>query len=266
MAANSRSIFIWAIAILVTLGSVYYQRATGPSYPVKGELNIEGTVIQYKLERSHVTGSDYEITIPVINKSITGIVTWHRYNSDDEWQQLLLKNDGSQLSATIPSQPPAGKVEYMVTLMTDRSTAQLTIEPVVMRFRGDVPAYILIPHIICMFLMFLFSNRTGLEYFNAKPSYKTYVVLTMVFIIAGGMILGPITQKFAFGVYWSGVPFGYDLTDNKTLIALLAWLPALRKVFSRQDAGKWILAAAIISLIIFLIPHSVLGSELNYRK
>ncbi|MBI2417077.1 MAG: hypothetical protein HYV28_04115, partial [Ignavibacteriales bacterium] len=143
MAANRRSVFIWVIAILVTLGSAYYQRATGPSYPVKGELTLEGTVIQYKLERSHVTGSDYEITIPVTNKSITGIVTWHRYNSDDEWQQLLLKNDGSRLNATIPSQPPAGKVEYMVTLMTDKSTAQLTIEPVVMRFRGDVPAYIL---------------------------------------------------------------------------------------------------------------------------
>ena len=29
---------------------------------------------------------------------------------------------------------------------------------------------------------------------------------------------------------------------------------------------RWILAAALITLIAFLIPHSLLGSELDYSK
>ena len=45
-------------------------------------------------------------------------------------------------------------------------------------------------------------------------------------MIPGGFILGPLVQKFAFGEYWTGWPFGGDWTDNKTLAALVAWLVA----------------------------------------
>jgi len=31
-------------------------------------------------------------------------------------------------------------------------------------------------------------------------------------------------QHYAFGQLWTGVPFGWDLTDNKTLLAALAWV------------------------------------------
>ena len=37
----------------------------------------------------------------------------------------------------------------------------------------------------------------------------------------GGMILGPIVQKYAFGAYWTGIPFGHDLTDAKNLVDAL---------------------------------------------
>ena len=47
--------------------------------------------------------------------------------------------------------------------------------------------------------------------------------MTLVFLVAGGFVLGPIVQHQAFGAYWTGIPFGFDLTDNKVLIALVAW-------------------------------------------
>ena len=43
----------------------------------------------------------------------------------------------------------------------------------------------------------------------------------------GGMILGPIVQKYAFGEYWTGFPYGGDFTDNKMLIMWLAWAIAM---------------------------------------
>ena len=41
----------------------------------------------------------------------------------------------------------------------------------------------------------------------------------LLLLAVGGFILGPLVQNYAFGELWTGVPFGWDLTDNKTLIA-----------------------------------------------
>jgi hypothetical protein len=76
------------------------------------------------------------------------------------------------------------------------------------------------------------------------------------------MILGPVVQKFAFGEFWTGIPWGFDLTDNKTLIAMVAWGIALWK---GRKSKYWIIFAAVVLLAVYLIPHSMLGSELNYE-
>ena len=80
----------------------------------------------------------------------------------------------------------------------------------------------------------------------------------------GGLIFGPVVQKFAFGAYWTGWPFGQDLTDNKTLIAFIFWVIALIRIWRNREKRGWILVAAIVLLVIFLIPHSMFGSELDY--
>jgi hypothetical protein len=261
-----RNIYLWILAILITLASVFYQRITGPSYPQKGKVNINGKVLVYSLERSHITSEDFKLRVETNDPEINGNVKWKRYKSYDEWTSLLMIYKDGSLEAVIPKQPPAGKILYNVELLSGSQTVPLTSAPVIMRFRGDVPAGILIPHILCMFIMMFLSTRTGLEILSNTPRYKIYTLLTIVFVIAGGMILGPLTQKYAFGEFWTGVPFGFDLTDNKTLIALIAWLAGLWGVYKSKHPGRWIFAAAVITLIVFLIPHSVLGSEIDYRK
>ncbi|RLD69921.1 MAG: hypothetical protein DRI98_09350, partial [Bacteroidetes bacterium] len=55
---------------------------------------------------------------------------------------------------------------------------------------------------------------------------------------------------------------GEDMTDNKVLFALLAFLLAwfLRK----KSYGKWLaIGAALVMLAVYLIPHSMGGSELD---
>jgi hypothetical protein len=79
------------------------------------------------------------------------------------------------------------------------------------------------------------------------------------------LILGPIVQKYAFDAYWTGWPFGYDLTDNKTLIAFIAWIAAAVAIPRVRNPRWWLLGAAAVVLVVFMIPHSVLGSELDYR-
>ena len=78
----------------------------------------------------------------------------------------------------------------------------------------------------------------------------------------GGLILGPIVQKYAFNEWWAGIPFGWDLTDNKTLIAILVWLMAL-EMLRKKSSAFWVVVASIVTMVIFAIPHSMFGSQLD---
>ena len=74
-----------------------------------------------------------------------------------------------------------------------------------------------------MFIAMLLSTAAGLEALSGgKYSYRL-TLWTSGLLFIGGMILGPVVQKFAFGEFWTGIPWGFDLTDNKTLIAMVAW-------------------------------------------
>ncbi len=79
------------------------------------------------------------------------------------------------------------------------------------------------------------------------------------------MILGPLVQKYAFGAFWTGVPFGWDLTDNKTLIALIFWILAVI-MNKKKNTGLYTVIAAAVTLIVFSIPHSLFGSELDFSS
>lgn len=258
---------LWLIAFLITLFSAYFQRITGPTYPISGEVTLAKKIIEYKLERSHSSNKNLKIQIEVADENVIGNVYWKRYKTNDEWTVVNMIRENDKLIAEIPPQPPAGKIEYRVELFQNGSSVLIPEdEAVVLRFKDDVPALFLIPHIIFIFLAMLFSARSGLEYFNSVKNYNRLVNWTLVLLILGGFIFGPIVQYYAFGDWWSGFPFGYDLTDNKTLIALIFWLIAFYKMKKSQNYEKWILIAAIVMLVIFLIPHSLLGSELDYSK
>ena len=130
------------------------------------------------------------------------------------------------------------------------------------RFKGDVPAWALIPHVLMMVLTVIFSMATILFALAKLPQYISYTGITIIFLLIGGFILGPVVQKFSFGQFWTGWPFGDDLTDNKTLFALIAFLLAwfLRK----KSYGRWLsVGAALVMLAVYLIPHSMNGSELD---
>lgn len=112
----------------------------------------------------------------------------------------------------------------------------------------------------------MLSNRTGLEFFNSGRNLKKLTWWAIGSLLIGGFVLGPLTQEYAFGELWTGFPFGYDLTDNKTLIALIGWLFALYMYGKSKLPKKWALFASMLLIVVYLIPHSVLGSELDYNK
>ena len=70
---------------------------------------------------------------------------------------------------------------------------------------------------------------------------------------------------------WTGFPLGYDLTDNKTLIMWLAWIAAMAAIViwkkkSELTSRLLVIAACVVMVWVYLIPHSMRGSELDYSK
>jgi hypothetical protein len=256
---------LWILAIAITLAAAAYQRMSGPTYPFKDKVVIGGQTIHYKLARSHGGPGDQQIEVPAPDPIVTGELSWRRYPTADAFATVPMRRDGENLVAAIPHQPASGKIEYKVRL--DDSGREIHLPPrgtVITRFKGAVPAWILGPHILAMFLGMLYANRAGLEALRKKRRLVGYTRTTLLLIGIGGMILGPIVQKYAFGAFWTGVPFGWDLTDNKTLIAFIAWLIAMLFVSRMRGSRGVVIAAALITLIVFAIPHSLFGSQLKY--
>jgi hypothetical protein len=189
---------------------------------------------------------------------------YKRNNTADDWTTISMQREGEDIIATVPTQPPAGKLAYVVRMKKGDATYLLTEEPVVIRFKDHIPGWVPPPHVFLIFIALLFSTMTAVEALRRGRHVLTYTVLTLVSMLIGGLIMGPIMQKFAFGAYWTGWPFGQDLTDNKTLVAFIFWLIAFFVLRKNRQNRFWPILAAIVTLAVFVIPHSVLGSEFDY--
>ncbi|HXX62534.1 MAG TPA: hypothetical protein VEO56_01950 [Bacteroidota bacterium] len=262
-----KPVLLWFTAFVVTAASAYVQRVTGPTYPLRGELVLGTLSIPYRLERSHSGSSEALISIRVRDSSVIGVVRWRRLNSNDAWMFVPMSREGDLLIAGVPGQPPSGKISYSVFLKRDSEEAAIPPDaPAVMRFKGEVPALVLWTHIFMMFLAMMLSTRTGLEVFTEGRALKGLTYGTVAFLAVGGMILGPVVQKYAFGAYWTGWPFGSDLTDNKTLLVFVAWIAVASALKRSKRIRFWALAAALVTLAVYMVPHSLLGSEMDFRK
>jgi hypothetical protein len=262
-----KKVGLWILAFLLTITAAVYQRMTGPTYALRGKSVVDSTEISYRLPRNHEIGPNCEISVKVPNKDIEGHLLYKRYPTDDPWEKIPMSRQEDILSANLPQQPSSGKLAYRVYLSRQNEEISLTgDESAIIRFKDYVPRTILFPHIIVMFLAMLFSTRAGLEALDKNGNTRKLVIWTTGLLFVGGLILGPLVQKYAFGALWTGFPFGYDLTDNKTLIAMLGWVAALIAGRKGKPARGWVLGASILLFVVYLIPHSLLGSQLDYSK
>lgn len=259
---------LWVLAFLLTAAAAVWQRLSGPTWPIKGEVTIlTGEKVRFRLPRSAEVGKDLQVSVTVEGGPVTGFVRCRRVPSHDDWQLLALAREGNELSAFLPEQPPAGKLAYQFMLVREGimgGRSAVPPEPVVVRFKGHVPLGLLLPHIVAMFLGMLTANRAGFAVVFGEEEPRRYVWPTLLLLAFGGLVMGPLVQKAAFGAYWTGFPVGQDLTDTKTLAVVLAWVWAAVR---SQGARRWpVLVAAVLTLAVFAIPHSALGSEIDWTK
>jgi hypothetical protein len=140
--------------------------------------------------------------------------------------------------------------------------------PVYARYKAPVPHLVLLVHVLVVFVSMTLALRTGLEALTGGE-VRGLIWATIASLVLGAFVMGPIVQKYAFGVYWSGFPFGYDWTDNKVLVELLAWLGAAAVALLSKRPGRVraaVVLATVVTLAVYSIPHSVFGSEYDYTR
>ena len=258
-----KKVMFWVLAVVISLAAMFYQRMTGPTYPKKYEITYQNEEHAFSLPRSNngrPGAYPVEVELP---EAFSANLVWRLFPTEDPWNTTEMVREGDLLVSSLPHQPPAGKIEYHLELMADGLLIDLQDdENVVIRFRADVPAWALIPHVLMMILTVIWSMATIIFAFANIPSYKKHVGFTIIFLLIGGFILGPVVQKYSFGQFWTGWPLGDDLTDNKTLFALIAFVAAW--FLRNKSYGRWLaIGAALVMLAVYLIPHSMGGSELD---
>jgi len=274
------SALLWILAVILTLGCLAYQDKTGPTYPFEGEFKTDKGPVRYHFLRSETIGTGLKIMlIDPVPDGVTGHVKYRRYRSHDDWsiapmvpgefeferrgRSTVVKGIGAELPSL---DERAGKYEYFV-FIEDGMGEPVSVTgdtPLYARYKAEVPVWALILHILVIFSAMTIAIRTLLEaLIDGRFGWMLWA--TTASLLLGGFLLGPLVQWYAFGVWWSGVPFGYDWTDNKVVVELVFWLLAL--FMNRGDKrNRWsVYVAGVVTLVVYFIPHSLFGSEFDYR-
>lgn len=275
-----KKILFWVIAVLITISAVIYQRKTGPTYNKKIEIEVSKAKYKLSLIRSIEIGSKTPVKLNITDKTINATLYYKRFQTNDAYTSTSFTFQEKKVDsyimnkvfgiyaekgwyALLPDQAMAGKLQYYLEIEdTSASKSYFKSKPIVVRYKGAVPSKILAPHIVFMFIAMLLGNLAGIMAIFNYPGYKKYTTLTLISLSIGGLIFGPWVQLFAFGELWAGIPFAWDLTDNKTLFSFVFWVLAY---FSnrRKEKSIYTIIASIVMLVIYSIPHSMYGSELD---
>ena len=278
-----KRILPWALASALTLACFAFQNRTGPTYPLEGTFPTAKGEVAFKFLRSEEIGTGLQIMLrDPVPSGVSAKVRYRRYKSNDGWSETPMAPGAFRFSrrgtaeelrgvgATLPSLPErAGKYEYLVLVDDGSGPRSVTGDrPVYARYKAPVPRAVLLVHILVVFLSMTLALRTGMQALaGGEPGGLVWA--TIGSLVLGAFVLGPVVQKYAFGVWWSGVPFGYDWTDNKVLVELLAWLGAAAAVrLSRtpRTVRAAVIAATAVTLAVYFIPHSIFGSEYDYTR
>lgn len=274
------SAFLWLLSGALAVAIFLHQNRTGPTYPLRGTVETVRGPVAFTFLRSEEIGTGLQIMLKQpVPPGVSGTVKWRRYKSLDPWSETPMtaglfrftrRGEVEQIQGNgvvLPSLPErAGKYEYRVFIEDGTGPRSVTGEqPIYARYKAPVPRWVLVPHILAIFLSLTLALRTGLQALAGRP-LKVLLWATIGSLLLGAFVLGPIVQRYAFGVLWSGIPFGYDWTDNKVLVELAAWGMAVLWIKPGRPARAAVLGATLVTLAIYLIPHSVFGSEYDYIK
>jgi len=138
-----KKFLLWTLALIITLFAAYYQRKTGPTYPKRVNITLNGSVYELKLTRSIGLDERSQIKLNVNDTSIKAVAWYKRFHSEDEYQRVSFNykvypvhsfvmnrifrmTEEKGLFADIPVQPAAGKLQYYIETPIQRELRQFS--------------------------------------------------------------------------------------------------------------------------------------------
>ena len=280
---------LWKIglAFLFTILLLAFTRKTTAVRSVPEVVAEQGILIEHNTVPKQV-GDE----IPVISARVEGaseVRLVYKIGKDGEYQSVKMSpkpGEENIFAAIIPHHPKSTKAWYFLedatvregglvkVTLPERDSGQ--IRPVRLKFRGEVPLYIIIPHIVSIFAAIFFATLTlfsAIELKRGKTTLKKSVKLctvTLLFLFIGFFPFGWAMNYFAFGVLWEAFPFGRDVTDNKSQIMFVFWLFTLfmvkgtlwgkgetKNLVSGRSYSTLVIVSFVATLLILTIPHSL---------
>ena len=120
---------LWIAAVALMISAVIYQRTTGPTYPFRGNIVVEGESYKYRLIRSEETTRQARVVLPnPKGDKLSGALHYKRYKTADSLTVAPLVKEGEEWVAYLPKQPAAGKMEYFVTLAAGGESMRIPAE------------------------------------------------------------------------------------------------------------------------------------------
>ena len=195
-----------------------------------------------------------------------------RLAGTDSYQQWLPGQSKGKKTFYIVEAESAGGIKLTLPEGGDNEEA-----PFFIRWVGKTARWLLYSHILFMvgaFLVIMHAFYYALAHLFTGNFHRSLYPLVLwgtgLFFIAG-IPLGLAVAYQAFGVAWGGIPYGTDITDNKTLITLLYWIVIMvlfkgnpfcfakeRSFLIGPRSFSWlVLAGCALTVTVFLIPHSI---------
>ncbi len=143
------------------------------------------------------------------------------------------------------------------------------------RFEGKRSVPLLVTHIALMFgafLLMVMVFMTAIEdtkHDSVKLRLGKLTRWATIVLFIGSFPIGIWLEYQVYATYWTGIPFGTDKTDTKTLLIFIYWVVLLLLLKGsafrsdpKQDvvgpaAARWAaIIGVLFSLAMYLIPHS----------
>ncbi len=267
------------IAVFLTLVVIIASRYFGPNRSYRVTTSGQGITLSHKAARSHIDEGPAVIRLEAefegVKESDVRIELVGKVKGTESWERIPhgaidseSEGAGRVFLFEIPHKVPTTRYFYRFeAAMAGKSPlilAQKNGEPMMVKFKTSVPVWLITVHVLAMFGGFFFLIWSGLHALKpAAGKGDTKIAARLgwwawITLFIGGVPLGIPMNYYAFGTTWEAFPFGGDVTDNKTQVALIVWGIAAIGLSRGKGRKSALLAvfAAIIVLAIFLIPHS----------
>jgi hypothetical protein len=274
------------IAFIFTLVLLGFARRTTMVRSVHKTVEKSGIIIDHNTVPKKEGQGDAQIPVKVMGANEVKLF----YKIEEEKFQSvdMTPKEGKSdvFVASIPYHKKGTKAWYYIEAQKQIDGTKLTadlpdrnstnFDPILLKFEGVVPPYIIFSHVFSNFAALFFSVLAVWKAVDLKKGKATlrksviFSLFTFFFLFTGFFLVGSALNYFAFGVMWEAFPFGSDITDTKSQVILIFWVVTLflvkgtifgknpsKNLVSEKTYSTLVIISFVVTVIMYLIPHSL---------